>query len=235
MEAIILVGGFGTRLQHIVSDVPKPMAPVCERPFLNYILDYIADNGISRIIMAVGYKKDTIINYFGNSYREMEIVYSSEDTPLFTGGAIKKALTKCSDKQVFIINGDTFFDVNLKKMQEFHYANDSVLTIATKKMFNFERYGTVKIQEDRIINFEEKKSMEQGDINGGIYYMNSNMLDDSDSIKFSFETDIMAKKVQQIPMFAYQSTGYFIDIGIPEDYSKAQQDFKTIKLITKYE
>jgi D-glycero-alpha-D-manno-heptose 1-phosphate guanylyltransferase len=233
MEAIILAGGFGTRLKHIVSDVPKPMAPVCEKPFLKYILDYLADNGINKIIMAVGYKKDAIIKHFGNSYREREIIYSSEDTPLFTGGAIKKALMNCNNDHVFIINGDTFFEVNLEKMQEFHYKNNSMLTIATKEMFNFERYGTVSTNNNRIIDFKEKRFMEHGYINGGIYYMNRNMLDDIHITKFSFETDVMAKKVREIPMFAYLCTGYFIDIGIAEDYFKAQKDFKTIKV--KYE
>ena len=95
MEAIVLAGGFGTRLAHVVSDVPKPMAPVCNRPFLRFILDDLQAKGIERVVLAVGYKQEVIRDYFGAHYRGMQIVYSSEDTPLFTGGAIKKALQSC--------------------------------------------------------------------------------------------------------------------------------------------
>lgn len=226
MEAIILAGGFGTRLKHIVTDVPKPMASVCGKPFLVYIVDYLLANGITKIVMAVGYKSDIIIDFFGNSYCGVEITYSVENTPLFTGGAIKKALSYCSCKQVFVINGDTFFDVNLKAMRQFHDKDHAVLTIAVKEMFEFERYGTVEINDNRIVNFSEKKYVKQGYINGGIYCMNRDILDCIQIAKFSYEIDVMAKKVHDIPMFAYMSDGYFIDIGIPEDYFRAQNDFK---------
>ena len=115
-EAIVLAGGFGTRLAHIVSDVPKPMAPVCGRPFLRFILDDLQKKGVERIILATGYKRECIEEFFGTHYRGMEIVYSPEDTPLGTGGAIKRALSLCREDWVAVLNGDTYFDVDFSTL-----------------------------------------------------------------------------------------------------------------------
>jgi D-glycero-alpha-D-manno-heptose 1-phosphate guanylyltransferase len=226
MEAIILAGGFGTRLSHIVSDVAKPMAPVAGQPFLKYILEDLISKGITRVVMAVGYKKESIITYFGQSYNGCEIVYSDEDRPLFTGGAMKKALTKCREEYVFVINGDTFFDVNLQAMAAEHLKTKADMTIATKEMEDFERYGTVIVEEGKITAFIEKKFKRSGQINGGIYLVKKDLLLSVKGEKFSFETEIMEKKVSEIKIYAFLSKGYFIDIGIEKDYDKAQKDFE---------
>ncbi|MDQ4678449.1 sugar phosphate nucleotidyltransferase, partial [Stenotrophomonas maltophilia group sp. RNC7] len=134
MEAIILAGGFGTRLRHIVSDVPKPMAPVNDKPFLEYILNYLSKYNFSKVIMAVGYKSDLIKEHFGNSFKGIKIEYSEEVIPLGTGGAIKKAVSICKDEEIFIINGDTFFDVNLREMKAIHGDSSCDITIAAKEM-----------------------------------------------------------------------------------------------------
>lgn len=225
MEAVILAGGFGTRLSHIVSDVPKPMAPVAGHPFLKYILDDLIVKGISRVVMAVGYKKESIITFFGQSYNGCEIVYSNEEKPLLTGGAMKKALTICKEDQVFVVNGDTFFDVNLQAMAAKHIENNADLTIATKEMKDFDRYGTVITEKDRISAFMEKKRINYGVINGGIYLINKDLLSLFTESRFSFETEIMEKRVNEIKIYAFLSGGYFIDIGVPEDYAKAKIDF----------
>lgn len=224
MEAIILAGGFGTRLAHIVKDVPKPMAPVANHPFLEYILDYLKENGITKVVFATGYKHDIIEKYFGNAYNEMKLLYSVEDTPLLTGGAIKKALTVCEDDNIFIINGDTYFDVDLDRMKEFHNLNNADITIATKLMYDFNRYGTVTLNNDKIIKFREKEYNKEGLINGGIYLVNRSILADIKENKFSFEQDIMEKKVLELSIYSFASKGYFIDIGIPEDYKKANEE-----------
>jgi len=223
MEAIILAGGFGTRLSHIVSDVPKPMAPVNGRPFLEYIFDYLVQNKVEHIVLAIGYKGEIIQDYFGNSYRGLEITYSVEDTPLGTGGAIKKAIKCCKESDVFIINGDTYFDVDLFEMKDFHKSKNSNLTIAVKLMSNFDRYGSVVINNDRIIKFEEKKKTLEGKINGGIYLINQCIFKSVLETSFSFEQRVLENGCYDI--YAYNSEGYFIDIGIPEDYEKAQKDF----------
>ena len=225
MEAIVLAGGFGTRLRHVVPNVPKPMAPVCGKPFLEYILNYLNNSGITRVIMATGYKHEVIEQYFHRQYKNIELCYSVEDTPLFTGGAIKKALQDCDEPYVYVINGDTFFDVNLDAMYQFHVQQNSDLTIAIKYLKQFERYGTLALDDSRITGFREKQKTEAGYINGGIYLMRKNLLEQMMEEKFSFESDFMEKQVNELFFTAFESKGYFIDIGVPEDYAKAQVDF----------
>lgn len=227
MEAIILAGGFGTRLAHIIPGVPKPMAPVCDKPFLEYLLDDLNQKGVTRVALAVGYLAEQVQNYFGAKYKKIQLIYSYEDQPLFTGGAIKKALSVCRDENVFIFNGDTYFDVDLDKMMEYHLQNNAELTVATKAMNEFDRYGTVeKNQNGKIIKFVEKKFNIEGDINGGVYLLKAQALDRIHQEKFSFETEYMEKFVDSGRFYAFASTGYFIDIGIPQDYEKAREDFK---------
>lgn len=220
MEAIVLAGGFGTRLSTVVSDVPKPMAPINDRPFLEYLLEDLNEKGINRVILAVGYKKEIIKSYFKEKYKNIDIIYSDEDIPLGTGGAIKKALTLAENENIFIINGDTFFDVNLKEMYQFHKKNSSKLTLAIKEMEKFDRYGSLVLDKDKIIKFEEKKYNEKGYINGGIYLINKELLIEEKKENFSFEKEILENKNLKIKKYGYKSEGYFIDIGIPEDYYK---------------
>ena len=227
MEAIILAGGFGTRLSTVVSDVPKPMAPIKGRPFLEYLLDDLNEKGINRIILAVGYKKEIIKSHFKEKYKNIDIVYSDEDIPLGTGGAIKKALTLTKDEDIFIINGDTFFDVDLKEMYQFHKKNSSKLTLAIKDMEKFDRYGSLILEEDKIIKFEEKKYIDKGYINGGIYLIDKNLLIQEKKESFSFEKEILENKNFQIEKYGYKSEGYFIDIGIPEDYYRFKEIIET--------
>lgn len=228
MEAIVLAGGFGTRLKHIVSDVPKPMAPVCDIPFLEYILNQLKDNGIDKAVLAVGYMKEVIEDYFGDEFNGLKLIYSPEETPLFTGGAIKQALKYCNDENVFVINGDTYFDVNFKLMSAAFQNQGAQIMIAVKEMYDFERYGTVVFDAGRITEFVEKKPQKKGYINGGIYLINRNILDRFEGA-FSFETEVMEKNVKDMYMMAFVSEGYFIDIGIPEDYARAQIEFERLK------
>lgn len=227
MEAIVLAGGFGTRLSHIVSDVPKPMATVCGQPFLKYIFEYLSQNGVNHIILAVGYKSEIIQEHFCDNYNGISITYSLEDTPLGTGGAIKKALECCKENDVFIINGDTYFDVDLKKMKAFHSEKDSNLSIAVKSMSNFERYGVVVIEDNKIKKFEEKKPTLKGKINGGVYLINGKIMSAVNENSFSFEKVILESGL--VDIYAFESNGYFIDIGVPEDYYRAQIDFEKYK------
>lgn len=227
MEAVILAGGFGTRLAHVVQDVPKPMAPVCGKPFLQHLLDDLCAKGVQRVILAVGYKAECIESFFKNEYRGMELIYSREDTPLLTGGALKKALSICREKEIFLFNGDTFFDVDLQAMARLHQEKGALLTIAVKQMRDFERYGTVEIDpQGRIVRFVEKRPCREGAINGGVYLIKRDALGEIAADKFSFETEYLEKKVSGGQFYAFASDGYFIDIGVPQDYAKAQEDFK---------
>jgi len=228
MEAIVLAGGFGTRLAHIIQDVPKPMALVCGKPFLEYNFDYLKKNNVEKIILAVSYKRDNIISYFGNNYNGIEIDYSIEEFPLGTGGGIKQALQLCSGEDIYIINGDSFFDVDLAEMMEFHYKNKADITIATKRMAKFDRYGTIDVRKGEITSFNEKKYTESGLINGGIYLIKKEVFTRLDKTNFSIEKDIFENETLGLKQFSFESDGYFIDIGVPEDYYRAQEEFSKL-------
>ena len=230
MEAIILAGGAGTRLQSVVKDVPKPMADINGRPFLCYLLDYLSSQGIIKILLSVGYRHEIIRDYFGLQYRGMNISYIMEGEPLGTGGALKKALLCAEGEDVIALNGDTFLNLNLEKMVSLHRAENSVLTVAVKPMHDFNRYGTVIIKDKRAIGFEEKSFKQFGYINCGIYVMKKAISEffDYDKDTFSFETDFLYKKINDIHPCVFISDDYFIDIGIPEDYKKAQRELDHI-------
>lgn len=234
MTIIILAGGLGTRLKSVVQDLPKPMAPVNGKPFLVYLLEYVANFSPTEIILSVGYKWETIQAYFGDNYKNIPIFYCVEKTPLGTGGGIKKAVEMAQNEGICVLNGDTFFEVNLAKMQLSHQTNQSDLTIAVRKMKNFDRYGTILFgKTGNITNFAEKQAVIEGYINGGIYFLRKSfLLEKNLPEKFSFETEIMEKGYKENAFFVYQGdeNEYFIDIGIPEDYAKVQVDFSNNQL-----
>ena len=224
MEAIVLAGGFGTRLAHVVSDVPKPMAPVAGKPFLEYILQDLVKNGVSHIIIAVHYKKEVILKHFGTEFCGVPIDYSVEDIPLKTGGAIKKALSLCREERVFVINGDTFYQVPLKEMQAFAVQFGGPVVIAVKKMTDFSRYGKVDVDKNGlVVCFHEKEFCAQGYINGGIYNI-SRMALDAYPESFSIEETCFPEMLKNREIAAFPCNGYFIDIGIPEDYKRIQRE-----------
>lgn len=233
MEAIILAGGLGTRLAHIVNDSPKSMALVCGEPFLNYVLGNLRKYDFNHIVLAVGHMKEQIMEYVGSEYHGIEITYSIEESLLGTGGGIKQALSFCNDSNVFVLNGDSFLEVDFLEMLNSHLKKSADITIAIKRMVNFDRYGTININKDsmRVLSFNEKKYQEKGVINGGVYIMKKKLLDNVKEIKFSVERDVFENKNLNLKMFAFETDGYFIDIGVPEDYYKAQKDFT--KLIIK--
>ena len=226
-EGIILAGGFGTRLQSVVSDVPKSMAEVAGRPFLEYLFDYAADQKFNHIILSLGYKADVVIDWLESQQRPFEISYVIEDSPLGTGGAIKYAFEKVSGKEAFVINGDTFFDVDTHALLEFHKANQADISVALKPMKDFDRYGSVTINdEQRIVSFNEKQYCTEGLINGGIYIVNSELFKRLGlPEKFSFEKDIMESYIHKLGIYGLEQDNYFIDIGIPSDFEKANKDF----------
>jgi len=226
LEAVILAGGFGTRLQSVVTDLPKPMAPINGKPFLEYLLNYCIRQGIQRVVISTGYKHESIENYFGTSYQSLSIAYAQEISPLGTGGGIQLALKKCKEKNVVILNGDSFFEVDLKTLEQNHLSVKSEFSIAAKKMFNFNRYGILQTKGSKIIAFDEKRQIDEGLINAGVYIIDREFfLSLNLPEKFSMEKDYMEKFFSTHEFNAFEFEGYFIDIGIPEDYEKAQRDF----------
>jgi len=227
-EVIILAGGKGTRLKSVVKDIPKPMAPVANRPFLAFILDYLAQYPIEHVVLSVGYRWDAIKEYFGQTYKGIRLSYAVEKIPLGTGGGIKLAAEFCSSEDIFVLNGDTLFDVNLMSMWKALNFNSLTLGIGVKKMFEFDRYGTLSFDnQGYITHFFEKQYRSQGWINGGVYLLNRQYLFDLPlPEKFSFEKEILEKRFAQdrFRIFSETTSAYFIDIGIPTDYDKAQSE-----------
>ena len=222
MEAIILAGGLGTRLKPCIENLPKPLAPINGKPFLRYLLDYLYVNGVHRAIISTGYKAETVEEFIGRSHRGMTVEYCREESPLGTGGAIKKALGMCRENCVAVINGDTYFDVDLTEMKKFHDASGCRLSLAAKWIDNAENSGLLEHENGVLCRFHEKGIMSAGLINGGIYFIDKHTLDGIAEEKFSFEKQVL--EAAYCPVAVFESDGYFIDIGIPENYRKAQAE-----------
>lgn len=227
-EAIILAGGLGTRLRSKVAELPKSMAPINGLPFLSYQLNYLKQFEIKTVYLAVGYLSHVITDYFGDSFKGMNLVYTFEEEPLGTGGAISQALAKTTQEEVLILNGDTMFQVDLAKFYLAHTENNADFSLALKPLTNFERYGVVQLNEhNQVTGFEEKQFQESGLINGGVYLLNKSALASySFPTKYSFEKEFLETKYTELLFHGYESEGYFLDIGIPADYDQAQEDFK---------
>lgn len=214
MKAIILCGGLGTRLKSVIKDIPKPMAPIDNKPFLEFIFTYLKKQKIDEIILAVSYKYEIIQEYFKDEFLDIKVRYSIEKEPLGTGGAIKQALELVKE-DCLVLNGDTFFDINLAKMK----LDKSKICLALKKMNDFDRYGSVELDKmGNITSFKEKQYLKQGFINGGIYLISKDMFEGFIlKKKFSFE-EFLQENYKNLKARAEIFEDYFIDIGIPEDY-----------------
>jgi D-glycero-alpha-D-manno-heptose 1-phosphate guanylyltransferase len=229
--AIILAGGLGTRLNPVVPDVPKSMAPVNGRPFLEYLLDYLLRYSISEVIISTGYLSEKITNYFNDAYKRLSIRYSVEEEPLGTGGAVLKAAGLIQSDTLLVLNGDTLFDADLEMLSIEHAASQADITLALREVPDAGRYGSIILDETgRIMEFKEKSTTTgTGLINGGIYMIRKGLLKELDlPIKFSIERDLFQKICETHFMQGYISNSYFLDIGIPEDYERAQLEFKNL-------
>jgi D-glycero-alpha-D-manno-heptose 1-phosphate guanylyltransferase len=222
MEAIVLAGGRGTRLQVAVPDLPKPLAPIADRPFLAYLLDLLAQQGIGRTILSVGYMGDAIVETIGARHGDMEIGYCAESKPLGTGGAVRRALDQVNGSSAFVVNGDTFFSIDFRQMWARHREETATLTMALKHMPDTTRYGRVESDAGHVTRFREKGVSGPGLINGGIYLMETSIFDHCRLPEsFSFEQDFLLPNLAALKPVAFASDAYFIDIGIPEDYLRA--------------
>jgi len=224
MEAVVLAGGLGTRLRAVVADVPKPMAPVAGRPFLAYVLDRLVDTGFATAILAVGYRFEAIRSHFGDGYRGLRLAYSVEREPQGTGGALRDALALGSGGEMFVLNGDTWLDVDYRAMLAAHERSRAELTIAVHRVADSARYGALELEGNRVRGFREKGESGSGWINGGIYVVGPALRTRLRRVgAFSFEQDVLVPGVASIAPLAFRTTGQFIDIGIPDDYVRARQ------------
>lgn len=229
-EAVILAGGLGTRLRAVVNELPKVMAPVNGKPFLHYIIRHLSSKGITRIVLSTGYLREHIIQWCENRYPGIRISYAVEEEPLGTGGGILNALQSCEQRDVLVLNGDTFFESDFVSLIGIYESNLAECVLSLKAMKDFDRYGTVETDNNHLITgFNEKRYCSEGLINAGVYLINrKRFLQREWPLKFSFEKDYLEAVVAEGVLYGSISPGYFIDIGIPEDYFRCQEDFKEL-------
>ena len=204
------------------------MAPVASHPFLYFVIQYLQGQGIKRFVFSLGYKHEVVEAYLESELVDLDYRCVVETRPLQTGGAIKLALEQCKDDNVLVMNGDTLFSVDLSLLYTSHIESKSECTLALKPMNKFDRYGAVLVRPDgRINSFEEKKYVESGNINGGMYLLNKDaFLVEPWPEVFSFEIDYLTLYSQSKKFYGNIQDAYFIDIGIPEDFEKAQLELK---------
>lgn len=220
MKAVILAGGQGTRLKSVIHEIPKPMAPVNGRPFLEFLVSRLVSHGISEIILSVGYLYENIVAHFGNgSQLQASISYCIEPEPLGTGGAVRESLAMAGRENVLVINGDTFVAADIKKLSDFHELRRTIATMTVIPMDDASRYGSVKVSPAGLVTaFTEKENSGSGLINAGIYVFSAKMLDLMPAGRVSLETDILPKLAGAGQLAAQVQNVPFIDIGIPESY-----------------
>lgn len=225
MEAIILAGGLGQRLRPSVSTLPKSLASIRSRPFLEYLFDYLITEGMRAVTVAVGYGAEAIRNHFQEQYRRLTIQYSTETEPLGTGGALRQALKLVGSDRVFVVNGDTFAQVDYRRMASEHERGTASMAMAVTYQNDISRYGKVTISSGLVSSFEPEKQGGSGHINAGVYLIPGDLFDCAElPEKFSFEKDFLAREVGKLRPQAFFADGYFIDIGVPADYERAQTE-----------
>lgn len=225
-EAIVLAGGFGTRLRGVVDDVPKPLAPVAGRPFLAWLLDRLAASGIRRCILATGYLSALIEQRIGTHWQGMDIAYSLEPEPLGTGGAIRLAANQLRGDAAHVLNGDTWLEYDPAVLEDAACAAGASMAIALARVDDVARYGSVDVDHGRVAGFREKGEVGPGWINAGCYFLDADALATLPTRDaFSFEQDVLQPRVQAGAVAAFTATAGFIDIGVPEDYARAQLQF----------
>jgi len=232
MDAIILAGGFGTRLQTVLNNVPKPMAPMGEangnRPFLSLQLQYLARQGVTRAILATHFMHEAIESYLGPHHAGISLEYVRETTPLFSGGAIVNAIhTAKLTQPLLVLNGDTFVQADYRNLFQTHLQSGATLTMLLRHIPDTGRSGIVELEGTRITKFGNRGTPGQpGYINAGVWAMNPDLLAAYlQGQAFSFEKDFLQPNIPHaLQAEAMVTNGYFIDIGVPEDYARAQTE-----------
>lgn len=224
MQAIILAGGFGTRLRSMLGDVPKPLAPIHNKPFLAYLLEYLHSQGVTEVVLSVHFLAEQIQQYFRSSYAGIQIQYAHESQPLGTGGAIRYSLQKVDpSRPVIVLNGDTLVKLDYRALYAHH---QETLTMGLRFVSDRSRYGAVRIENERVVEFQERGSAQPGYISAGIYVLDPSIFSESTLLDpFSFEKDFLLPYCPTLRPQAFMIDDYFIDIGVPEDYLRAQREF----------
>lgn len=237
--AVILAGGLGTRLREVVAEVPKPMAPINGHPFLEYQMQFWLKQGIRHFILSVGYKHEIISSYFGSEYRGVTIDYVIEDVPMGTGGGLLLSLKYLSNTNPFLLlNGDSFFDVSISDLLKHHLANRAAVTFSLFRTREKGRYMGIQLSDDGLIlSLSGVKNQSDVLANGGVYIVDPKAFDGYQANAkqpLSLESDIFPKLLKsEAGMWGHQSSGLFIDIGVPEDYFLAQDMLSIYNISSK--
>jgi D-glycero-alpha-D-manno-heptose 1-phosphate guanylyltransferase len=225
MDALILAGGLGTRLASVVSDRAKPVAEVSGRPFLAFMLQRLERvTGLTRAILCVGHRADSVRGFLGDRFGRLEIAYSLEERALGTGGALRRAIRAFGvGAPALALNGDTYFAAGLERLLAHHRTHRPVATIALVRVADTGRYGAVRAAGARIAAIDEKTRSGPGWINGGLYVLGKPALERlaRGPEVFSLERDMLPAWIAERRLGAWRSTARFIDIGVPRDYRRA--------------
>lgn len=224
MEAVVLAGGLGTRLRQVVPDLPKPMAPVAGRPFLELVIAMLGRKGFTRVVLSVGFMAEKIVGHFGTHFAGVDLSYAIEPQPLGTGGALRYALAECRDDSVFVFNGDTYLDLEVSELaSSLRPGADPV--IVARRVPDTSRFGVLDIADGRVLGFKERGDGGPGLINAGCYVLPVDLLDGfPDGAEFSLERDFLPNAVRTRRFQVFATRGKFIDIGVPADYERAQSE-----------
>jgi len=228
--AVVLAGGLGTRLRSVVGDRPKALASICEKPFLSYLLDQLYQTGIRYTVLCTGYLGDMVQAFYGANYEAMTLAHSKEHLPLGTGGAIRFAQNLVKSDHVLVMNGDSYCSADLNKFWQWHVEKKSNATLLLTHVPNVGRYGQIKTAKNGALEDFLEKGVEHGPgwINAGVYFLSRDFIESIPSGRsVSLEKEIFPKWIGR-NIYGYQSEGSFIDVGVPEDYEKAEEFFKGI-------
>ncbi len=223
-----MAGGLGTRLRSVLGNVPKPLAPVRGRPFLEHLLMYWKKQGIRDFTLSVGYLADQIKNHFRDDYAGCTVKYAVEPQPLGTGGALRLALSGAAHckSHILVINGDTWYEVSLKDLSDFHSAREATISIALRQVPNSDRYAGVDLDSNGWIRRFGVTSTGSCLINGGCYMVDREKMQNELAgfpSKFSFESDYLPLAAEGRRAAGIIQNKTFLDIGVPTDYYTAPE------------
>ncbi|MBM4053768.1 MAG: hypothetical protein FJ264_03655 [Planctomycetes bacterium] len=225
-DVIILCGGYGTRLREVINNIPKPMAEINGKPFLDILIDYISSFGFSRYILCTGYKGDVIRNYYENKNSALKFIFSEETEAMGTAGAIKKAETLIQSDIFLAINGDSLCKINIQEFFKFHLLKNAFASIALIRKDKSDDCGITKLEDNgRITGFHEKmRTNDTNFINAGIYIFNRNIFSFiPENKKYSLEFDLFPNMVNLKLIYGFKTQEQLFDIGTPERYAMAKK------------
>ena len=230
MNAIILVGGLGSRLGDLTKETPKPLLPIRGKPFLLSLLEHLFNNGFSNVVLATGYKHNLVEEFIKNlpkNYNIPNIIFSKEDNILGTGGAIMQAINYVNSDFAFIFNGDTFIDINYDQFLKFHMKKNSNISICANFIKEGTRYGSLKFDKSFRLLKMDTETVKNSYINAGNYLIDITFMKELKKIlpshAFSFEDIVLRNMCKSIRISCFTSSTFFMDIGVLEDYKMAQE------------